>query len=78
MGAPQRWDMQAFTDFHVREKYEKEESCLQRLFWKEIQQPPVKVTLYNGTLKMFITDDLRAQPADATKQYLVVFIYNST
>lgn len=32
MGAPQQWDMQAFTDFHVREKYGNEESCLQRLF----------------------------------------------
>lgn len=39
---------------------------------------PVKVMLYNGTLKMFIPDDLRAQPADATKQYLLVFIYSST
>ena len=73
MGAPQQWDMQAFTDFHVREKYGNEESSRRKYC-----SLPVKVMLYNGTLKMFIPDDLRAQPADATKQYLLVFIYSST
>lgn len=37
---------------------------------------PEKVMLHSST-QIFISDDLGAQPGEATKQYEVVFTYNS-